>query len=90
MKVAEWDTVGNVKDSVMAPPPNRVYGVMALELIGTPKAYQVLGDVAQTDTEVNVRGEALKSLAQNYYFKTLEDSLSPDKEIRSPLAQRYG
>ena len=81
VKVAVFDSTGRVIDSVNAPPPNRVYGVMALDLIGTPAAYQILADVAQSDTNTDVRGMALRSMAMGYYYKTLQDSLSPDKEV---------
>jgi len=69
-------------DTVDAPPPNRVYAVMALELIGTSAAYQVLSDVAQSETDGEVRGEALKTLAMSFYYKAAEDSLStPDVQV---------
>ncbi len=68
-------------DSVAAQ-PNRVYGVMALDLIGTPAAYQVLSDVALSDTDSEVRGQALKTLAVSFYYKAAEDSLStPDVQV---------
>jgi len=68
-------------DSV-AVPLNRVYGVMALDLIGTPEAYKVLSEVAQNDTNPDVRGEALKFFAMSFYYKTTRDSLSsPDNQV---------
>lgn len=81
VKIAELDSTGQVKDSVVAPTPNRVYGVMALDLIGTPAAYKVLADVVQSDTNTEVRGAALRAFAMNYYYRIEQDSLTPDKEV---------
>jgi hypothetical protein len=87
LKVAVFDSTGKVVDSVNETPPNRVYGVMALDLIGTPAAYKVLAVAAQSDTNNEVRGEALRAIAQGYYYKTVQDSLSPDKEVVHLLIQ---
>ncbi len=81
VKIPVTDSSTGAVDSVNIPPPNRVYGVMALDLIGTPSAYQALTGVAQTDTDADVRGEALKSLAISLYRRTIADSLSPDEQI---------
>ncbi len=79
LKVATVDLNGKT-DTVPAPPPNRVYGVMALDLIGTPLAYQTLAIIAQSDSDEEVRGTALKVFATSYYFKTQQDSTLPEKE----------
>lgn len=79
LKVTTVDLNGKT-DTVSAPPPNRVYGVMALDLIGTPLAYQTLAIVAQSDSDAEVRGTALKTFATSYYFRTQRDSTLPDKE----------
>jgi hypothetical protein len=81
VKVAVFDSTGAVKDSVIAPPPNRVYGVLTLDLIGTPSAYQVLGDVVRLDTIGEVRGAALRAFAMNCYSRVQQGSLLPDKEV---------
>jgi len=81
IKVAVLDSTGVVEDSVNAPPPNRVYGVMALDLIGTPAAYQVLADVVRLDTNGEVRGEALRAFAVNCYSRVVQGSLQPDTGV---------
>jgi hypothetical protein len=81
LKVAVLDSNGSVIDSVNAPVPNRVYGVMALDLIGTPAAYSVLADVVNSDTSREVRGAALRAFALSYYYRVEQDSLTPDKEV---------
>jgi hypothetical protein len=81
LKVAVLDSNGMVVDSAAAPTPNRVYGVMALDLIGTPDAYQVLADVAQSDTNNEVRGTALNAFAVGCYYKVQQESLVPDKQF---------
>ena len=78
---------GKTIDSVTAPPPNKLYGVMALDLIGTPLAYQVLATAAQTDSNSQVWGMALRSLAEGYYYRAKEDSLVPDKAVIGILLQ---
>ncbi len=54
---------------------------MALDLIGTPLAYQVLATVAQSDSDTQVRGMALRSLAMGYFYRAKQDSLVPDKAV---------
>ena len=87
LKVAVFDSTGKVVDSVNETSPKRVYGVMALDLIGTPAAYQVLADVVQSDTDYEVRGAALRSFAMGCYYRVEEDSLSPDKNVVHLLLQ---
>jgi hypothetical protein len=87
LKVAVFDSTGKVVDSVNETPPNRIYGVMALDLIGTPAAYQVLADVVQSDTGYEVRGAALKVFAKGYYYRVEQDSLTPDKNVVHLLLQ---
>ncbi len=91
LRVGVLDPHGNTVDNVNAPSPNRIYGVMALDLIGTPLAYQVLATVATSDSDSQVRGMALNSLAEGYYYRAREDSLVPDKAVigllrRTPFA----
>jgi hypothetical protein len=80
-KVAVLDSNKKVIDSVDALTPNRAYGVMALDLIGTSAVYQILGEVAQSDTSNEVRGAALRALAMNYHHRAEQNSLAPDKKI---------
>ncbi len=81
IKFPVLDSTGAVVDSVIAPPPNRIYGALALDLIGTPAAYQVLTTAARTDTNCEVRASALKSFATNNYYRVMEGSLLPDNEV---------
>ncbi len=87
IKEAVLSPDGKTVDSVTAPPPNKLYGVMALDLIGTPLAYQVLASVAQSDSDSQLRGAALNSLAQSYYYRARQDSLVPDKAVIGLLLQ---
>ena len=80
IKIAVSDPNGKI-DSIDSPPPNKIYGVMALDMIGTPLAYQVLATVARSDSNSEVKGMALRSLAEGYYYRAKEDSLVPDKAV---------
>ncbi len=80
IKIAVSDPNGTI-DSINSPPPNQIYGVLALDLIGTPLAYQVLATVARSDSNSEVKGMALRSLAEGYYYRAKEDRLVPDKAV---------
>ncbi len=86
-KVGVLDPDGKTIDSVDAPIPNRQYGIMALDLIGTPLAYQVIATDAVSDSDAQVRGMALRALAQSYYYRAKEDSLAPDNAVVGILLQ---
>ncbi len=87
LRVGVLDPDGKTIDSVTAPPPNKLYGVMALDLIGTPLAYQVLATAVQSDSNSQVRGMALRSLAMGYFYRAQQDSLVPDKAVVGILLQ---
>jgi hypothetical protein len=86
LRVGVLQLDGKMVDSVNVQPPNRQYGVMALDLKVTPLAYQVLATEAQSDSS-EVRGIALRSLAESYYYRAMEDSLVPDKAVVGSLLQ---
>ena len=87
IKTAVLSPDGKAIDSVDSPSPNKIYGVMALDLIGTSLAYQVIATVARSDSNSEVRGMALKSLAEGYYYRAREDSLLPDVSVVGLLLQ---
>ena len=87
IKTAVLSPDGKTVDSVDAPAPNKQYGIVALDLIGTPLAYQVLATVAQSDSDTQVRGMALRSLAMGYFYRAKQDSLVPDKAVVGILLQ---
>jgi len=43
--------------------------------------------VVQTDSNSQLRGAALNSLAESYYYRARQDSLSPDKGVIGLLLQ---
>ncbi len=87
LRVGVLDPDGKTVDSVNAPAPNKQYGIMALDLIGTPLAYQALATVAQSDSDAQVRGMAVRSLAIGYFYRAKQDSLVPDKAVVGILLQ---
>ena len=91
IKVASISPEGK-RDSVLAPKPHKVYAIEALELIGTPQAYQVVASAAQSDSNIDVKGMALRALSTTYYERAREDSLVPDKQVVSSttLAMPHG
>ena len=51
LRVGVLDPDGKTVDSVNAPAPIKQYGIMALDLIGAPLAYQAVATVAQSDSD---------------------------------------
>lgn len=80
IKIAVSDPNGKI-DSINTTKPDKRLGLMALDLIGTPEAYQVIATAAQSDSNVELKALALRSLALNYYHKAKEDSLTPDPAV---------
>lgn len=61
--------------------PNKVYAILALDGIASNLAEQIIIDAALNHPEKNIRGYALKILAQNFYYRISETDKIPNKEI---------
>ncbi len=84
------DSTESTVDSLVQDTMGYRYGVsyaeMALEAIGTDKAYDILFDAATRHSDLNVRGRALDVFARIYYQKVLDEKLVPDIKIAQLLA----
>lgn len=57
------------------------YAVYVLDAIGSPKAKQLLSEIALNQPDKEVKGLAIKMLSWNYFNKAENDSVEPDKEL---------
>ncbi len=64
---------------------NKAYGVLVLGIIATKAALKLLLRTALTYPDSVVRGTAVRTLAWNCYYRALNDSSKPDKEILHTL-----
>jgi len=68
--------------------PNKQYAIYALESIGSQNAENALITIVQTHPDIEIRGLALRMLANNFYYRTkseeeqgISKGLQPDREI---------
>ena len=68
--------------------PNKQYAIYALDAIGSQSAENALITTAQTNPDMEIRGLALKTLANNFYYRTknaaeqgISKGLQPNKGI---------
>lgn len=80
IKEAVKEPTGTI-DSISAPKPDKFYAIMALSLIGTPQAFQVIGTAAASDSNPQVKGMALRALTTTYYYEARQNRITPDKSV---------
>jgi hypothetical protein len=75
-------------DTIQTVEPNKQYGVLSLQRIGTPNAYAVLNKAALTHPDKEVRGRALACISINYYNRMRSDSAAPNMDYLRTLLQQ--
>jgi len=61
--------------------PNKLYAILSLEAIATPKAYSILQATAASHPDPEVRGLALNSMANVYHAAISKSKVIPNKDF---------